>query len=649
MASQALFRPNQLRWLFGLTSCLVLALMALGGRLYVLQVQRHEELRALAESLTHDATVREPWRGDIRDANGNPLATSHPVKRLCADPSLIRNRQWDVARALAPILGRSEAELADRLKITTRVDTNGVVRTNQFVDLRFEATLDQWTQVTQAMAQVRFEGDEAVLPKRERRFWNTLRQRAIFGIDSQRRIYPNGQLASHVVGVVGVTNYTLHDTWVRELFGVEGIEASFNKQLSGVRGIRVTERDRSNRELVRFRGQDAEPVAGLNVVLTVDLVLQKILEAELAEAAAKFHPENAMGIIVRPRTGDILAMANSRTFDPNDLSASTVQHRRNRIIADFYEPGSTFKIVSLSAALNEKVARLTDFFDCEHGSWRYGGLVLTDHEHYGSLPLETVFAKSSNIGIAKMALRMSETNFHRYVRAFGFGSRSGIELPGEVMGRLRDPKYWHKTSLTRIPIGYEIGATPLQMVMAVAAVANQGVLMQPHVVKRLVDNEGRTVVEYSPQKVREVMSPAVAKQVVQAMKTVASTNGTGTKAMLDNYYVAGKTGTAWKWNSTTARYDKRYYSSFIGFFPADNPELCISIVVDDPQSGVYGGQVAAPVFRKVAEQASHYLKIPPDRGSLSVPTEDSRVPVPAMVRSFPAAQVGGSVRPANIP
>lgn len=649
MASQALFRPSQLRWLFGLTTCLVLALMALGGRLYVLQVQRHEELKTLAEGLTRDATVREPWRGDIRDVNGNPLATSHPVKRLCADPSLIRNRQWDVARALAPILGRSETELADRLKITTRVDTNGVVRTNQFVDLRFEATLEQWSQVTQAMAQVRFEGDESVLPKREKRFWNTLRQRAIFGLDSQRRSYPNGQLASHVIGVVGITNYTLHDTWIRELFGVEGIEASFNKQLSGVRGIRVTEKDRSNREIVRFRGQDAEPVAGLNVVLTIDLVLQKILEAELAEAAAKFRPENAMGIVVRPRTGEILAMANSRTFDPNDLSASTVQHRRNRIITDFYEPGSTFKVVSLSAALSERVARLSDTFDCEHGSWRYGGLVLTDHEHYGNLPLEIVFAKSSNIGIAKMALRMSETNFHRYVRGFGFGSRTGIELPGEVTGRLREPKYWHKTSLTRIPIGYEIGATPLQMVMAVSAVANQGVLMQPHVVKRLVDNEGRTVVEYSPARVREAMTPAIAKQVVQAMKTVVSTNGTGMKAALENYTVAGKTGTAWKWNSTTMRYDKRYYSSFIGFFPADDPELCISIVVDDPQSGVYGGQVAAPVFRKVAEQASHYLKIAPDRGSLSLPAEDSRPPAPAMVRSFPATQASGSVRPVNIP
>ena len=440
MASTAPFRPNQLRWLFGLTACLVLALMALGGRLYVLQVLRHDELRGLAESLTRRATVREPWRGDIRDVNGNPLATSHPVKRLCADPSLIRDRQWDVARALSPILGRPETELAERLKIITRVDTNGVVRTNQFVDLRFEATLDQWTQVTQAMAQVRFEGDEAVLPKRERRFWNTLRQQAIFGLDSQRRSYPNGQLASHVIGVVGITNYTLQDTWIRELVGAEGIEASFNKQLSGVRGIRVTEKDRNNREIVRFRGQNAEPVAGLNVVLTVDLVLQRILEAELAEAVGKFRPENAMGIIVRPRTGEILAMANSRTFDPNDLSASTVQHRRNRIITDFYEPGSTFKVVSLSSALSQQVARLTDSFDCEHGSWRYGGLVLTDHEHYGVLPLETVFAKSSNIGMAKLALRMSETNFHRQIRAFGFGSRTGIELPGEVMGRLREPK-----------------------------------------------------------------------------------------------------------------------------------------------------------------------------------------------------------------
>lgn len=646
MAASSLFRPNQLRWLFGLASILILALAALGGRLYVLQVQRHDELRALAMVLTQESIVREPWRGDILDVNGNPLATSVPIKRVCADPTLIRDRQRDVARALAPILNVPENALADRLKITTRLTPSGVVRTNQFVDLRFEANADQWLQITQALAGVRFEGDENVLPKKEKRFWNQLRTKAVFGIDSQRRVYPNKELAAHVVGVVGITNYMIHDTAVRELVGVEGIESAFDKALSGVHGIRMTEKDRNNRELIRFRGQDAQPLSGLNVVLTIDLVLQKILETSLAEAVPKYNPSNAMGILLRPATGEILAMANLRTFDPNDLNATPVSNRRNHIIADFYEPGSTFKVVSLSAGLNERVAKLSDTFDCEHGVWHYGGLTLTDHERYGTLPLEIVFAKSSNIGMAKMALRMSETSLYRYIRDFGFGVQTGVELPWEACGRLRDPKYWHKTSMTRVPIGYEVAATPLQMVMAISAVANQGVLMRPRLVKRLQDNQGKVVVDYPPVRVREAIPADTARSVVSAMKSVVSTNGTGTKATLENYTVAGKTGTAWKWNTETRHYDKRFYSSFIGFFPADQPELCIAIIIDEPQAGAYGihgGQVAAPVFRRVAEQAAHYLKITPDRGVLANPVDENRIGIPSVAgaeRGSNAVDVG---------
>ncbi|MBM3846387.1 MAG: penicillin-binding protein 2, partial [Verrucomicrobia bacterium] len=598
--NSSLFEARQLRWLVALSCLLVLCLGGLGVRLWHLQIVRHEELSAKAQSLTREAIVTVPWRGEIRDIHGNPLALSTLVKRVCADPSLIRDRQKDVARALSPILGRPEIELAERLRITTRITTNGVVRTNQFVDLKFEATLEQWQQITQAMSLLRPEQDPASLSKRERKFWHSLRTQAVFGLDTQQRTYPNHELAAHVVGVVGITNYTVQDTWIRELQGLEGIEVAFNNQLSGVRGIRITEKDRNNRELVRYRGQNAAAVDGMNVVLTLDLVLQRILESEIRTSSEKFRPENAMGIIVRPRTGEILAMCNLNTFDPNDPGEKPVAHRRNRIITDFYEPGSTFKVVTLAAALNERAARLTDMIDCENGVWSYGGLRLTDHEHYGVIPLQRAFAKSSNIGLAKLAMRLPEGVFHRYIREFGFGARLGIELPGEVGGRIKDPKYWHKTSITRIPIGYEIGATPLQMVMAVAAVANNGVLMQPKVVKRLEDKTGRVVADFPPVRVREVIKSENVGLMIQAMEAVMNTNGTGVKAMLDQYTGCGKTGTAWKWNTETKQYDKRYYSSFIGFFPAHNPEICMSIVVDDPQSGVYGGQVAAPIFKKVA-------------------------------------------------
>jgi cell division protein FtsI/penicillin-binding protein 2 len=633
MANAHLFRPGQLRWLLALTCALVLALAGLGYRLVLLQVVRHEELRALASSMMEQTVVREPWRGEILDANGNPLALSHPIKRVCANPVLVGEHRLEVARLLSPLLGTPEAELADRLRIVTRVLTNGLIRSNQFVDLRREVTLEQWLQITQAMSTLRPQ-EPRRLTSREQLAWEALRTKAVFGVDSQRRHYPNGELAAHVIGITGVTNYTVYDTWVRELVGFEGIEATFNKDLSGVFGIRVTERDRKNVELTHYRGQDAEPKPGLNVVLTLDLVLQRILEVELAEAANKFNPVNAMGLIVRPRTGEILAMANRLTFNPNDLRSSPIENRRNHIISDFYEPGSTFKVVSLSAALGEGVTRLSDIYDCEHGTWHYAGHDLTDHEHYGALPLEIVFAKSSNIGIAKMALRMQPDRFYRYVRDFGFGSRTGIELPGEAHGRIREPSRWQKTSMTRIPIGYEVAATPLQMTMAVAAIANQGMLMRPQIVKRLQDQRGNVVIDYQPVRVRQVLPPETVRQVVTAMKTVVSTNGTGLKAILDHYTAAGKTGTAWKWNTNTMRYDKRYYSSFIGFFPADQPELVIGIIVDQPQFGTYGGQVAAPVFRKVAEQAANYLKIPPDRGILAAPAEDPRVGVPSVAQRY---------------
>lgn len=631
-----MLRASQLRWLFGLTSALVLGLCGLGYRLVVLQVLRHEELRVLADSMTQRTIVREPWRGDVLDVNGNPLARSHPIKHVWADPSIIGEHRQEVARLLAPLLGYNEAELEQRLQVTTRTNAlNNVVRTNQFVVLRQEVSIETWQQVTQAMFSLRAP-NEASLKRSERRLWTALRERAIRGDDGQKRIYPNGTLAAHVVGFVGVTNYSINGTPVREPVGFDGIEATFNKDLSGVVGIRTTELDRGSRELVNYRGQDAEAHAGLNVVLTLDLVLQKILESGLAEGAEKFGPVNTMGIILRPATGEILAMSSGLTFNPNEVGTAPMENRRNRLISDFYEPGSTFKVVSLSSAIEDGVARLSDMINCEHGRWHYAGHDLTDHEHYDTLPLEIVFAKSSNIGIAKMALRMDPNLFYRHVRDFGFGSRTGIELPGEVIGRIQEPSRWQMTSMTRIPIGYEVAATPLQMTMAVAAVANHGVLMRPQLVKRLQDSRGRVVVEYRPVKVRQAISTEAARQAVVAMKTVASTNGTGVKAILDQYTVAGKTGTAWKWNTVTKRYDKRYYSSFIGFFPAENPELCISVIMDQPRVGTYGGQVAAPVFRKIAEQAAHYLRIPPDRGTLaSPPGEESRAGLPTVAQRSP--------------
>jgi cell division protein FtsI/penicillin-binding protein 2 len=294
-------------------------------------------------------------------------------------------------------------------------------------------------------------------------------------------------------------------------------------------------------------------------------------------------------------------MATLPNFDPNNLSGDekSVAARRNRVISDIAEPGSTFKIVVVSGALNDGLVTPTDVFDCEHGRFLYAGKVLRDHESYGPLTVEQIITKSSNIGAAKIGIKMGEPQLYHYIRDFGFGTRTGIPLGGEVYGSIRHWTNWTKLSISRIPMGHEVAATPLQMVMAMCAIANNGWLMRPMLVKN------------SPQRVRQVVSETASRQMVAALKTVISPAGTGAKAKLEHYTLAGKTGTAQK-IVNGAYSNEKFFTSFIGFFPADDPELCISVVMDEPKNGYYGGQAAAPVFKQIAERAANYLNIRPD-------------------------------------
>jgi len=584
---------------------------ALAGRLVWLQVVEHDYFEAVARTNIHRVVLQEPPRGEILDARGNALAKCEPVKRLFANPRYIGPYAGEIARVLAPLLECNEAQLAERLQPTIRTNEQGARVTNAYANLKRKLALSRWQQVTQAMANLNLAPTDRKLTRSAATFLRNLRFHAVYAEDDQQRVYPSGELACHVLGFVQDEEREFNDRSVIELAGRDGIEWWMNPQLTGTRGWRVTKTARGV-ELVSAREQDVEPRAGLTVVLTLDMVVQHIVETELGEAMKNHTPVSASAVVVRPRTGEILAMATLPNYNPNQPSVAPVEARRNRVISDTVEPGSTFKIVVVSGALSDQIVDLENRFDCEHGAFHYMGRTLRDHERYGVLSTREIITKSSNIGAAKIGLQMGESRLYGYIRAYGFGSKTGITLPGEVVGIVHPVKAWDKLTITRLPMGQAIAVTPLQMMMAMSAIANEGRLMHPMLVRRLQDHDGRSYVEYPPQMVRQVITPRAAKDMVAALKTVVSKDGTGSKAALEHYTVAGKTGTAQK-AGVGGYLPGAYVASFLGFFPADDPELCIGVFLDEPHNGYYGGQTAAPVFKRIAEQVAQYLSIRPDR------------------------------------
>jgi cell division protein FtsI/penicillin-binding protein 2 len=602
----------QLRRVLMLTVLVCAAFAGLGYRLVDLQVLRHDELAKLAQDNTQREFRQAPRRGDILDARGNLLATSIPVKTVCADPSLIGSQQAVVAHALAPLLQMSEAELLQKLFPHVSKNEKGEMVTNNlhYVRLQKNVTEETWQKIQLAMSQLSFGVDEKKLPESGRAFFRNLRQSAISADPDQMRVYPNGSLAAQVLGFSGVEEFKLDGRPVSQISGRDGIELALNSALGGVAGWRVTETDRQNHELVALRDEDVQPRDGLNVVLTIDAAIQHNLEGVLADAMHKHAPRSITGIILRPQTGEILALASLPDYDPN-TPATVTPETRDRVITDVVEPGSTFKIVVVSGALNEGAVKLTDEFDCEHGHFAFAGKVLHDHEPFGLLTTKGIITKSSNIGAAKIGIRLGEQNLYHYAWDFGFGQRTGVLLPGEVGGILYPVKDWSKVSVAQIPMGQGVAVTRLQMVMAMAALANDGWLMRPMLVSRLEDRNGKVVQKYEPQRVRQVVTGATDKMMIEALKTVVTTNGTAQGAAMQAYVAAGKTGTAQK-AENGAYAPGKYISSFIGFFPADDPQVCISIVMDEPKEGYYGGQVCGPVFKEIAERCASYLNIPPD-------------------------------------
>jgi cell division protein FtsI/penicillin-binding protein 2 len=609
-------RYSPARRLLGCALLLVLAFAGLGYRLVEIQALRHEELLQEARRAWLAPVVRATRRGQIVDTRRQLLAVSLPVKTVCADPQRMGPHYLTVAKVLAPLLRLPEADLARRLQPRKLVTAAGRTNELQYVVLKRNVALEEWEKVEEAMRNLAVAGDDRRLPEKERlrrQQERNLLARSVFAeaVDSERRYYPNGTMAAHVLGFTGIDSEPTPGAAAFGIVGKSGIEASYNAALSGMPGWRQTLRTSGRRELVALRPLDVAPRSGLTVVLALDAGIQHIVESELEEAYGQQQPESISCVVIRPETGEILALANLPTFDPNRPGDSPRDAWRNRVITDTAEPGSTFKALVVSGALDAGVVDLPNTFDCENGSFAYRGQRLGDVHPHGLLTVEEIIALSSNIGAAKIGIQLGGERLYRIVRAFGIGEPTRIPLGGEVSGVIHPPKSWSKISVAWIPMGHEVAITPLQMTMAFGALANRGRLMRPMLVNAFLDEQGQVLAQCEPTMVRQVVSEATARKMVRAMKAGVAI-GTGKKAQLPFYEVAGKTGTAQKLVNGVYSHSQ-HFASFIGFFPADQPQLLISVFLDDPKKGMYGGETAAPVFRRIAERAAAYLAIPPTK------------------------------------
>src|SRR6266404_1158003 len=541
-------------------------------RLVYLQMIKHDEYAGLA---AEKHVYKQPIfaeRGSILDANNEVLAHNTPVETVVADATHLNNRE-----AILPLLREALDIPAGELREKLEGD-------RRYIVLKREVPIATATEL------------------REK-----LRVQNLRGIYFERdttRIYPNASMLCHVIGF---TDF--------EHRGIQGVESSMEEYLHGQDGYRFIEHNRAGQEIVLYRGQERAPRDGYQVHLTVDLNLQNIVENEIDAAVREYNPLKATIILMRPQTGEILAMANRPNFDLNQRAEAKPEQMKNRAIIDMMEPRSTFKIVTAAASLNEHKVGLDSMIFCENGLWNFGGTALHDHAAYRDLSVKDILVKSNNIGAAKLAVGLGDQKFYEYIRRFGFGERTGIELPGEIPGLIRPPQSWSKISITRIPMGHEVGVTPLQMTLAMATIANGGKLMTPRIVKSITTSDGKTVSTLAPVVLRQVISPQTARQIGSALRGVVSDRGTAAAAAIPGFTIAGKTGTAQKVDPKGGYEQGKYVVSFSGYVPADHPEFVGLVVLEDAHTSKpelnYGGLVAGPIFARIGEKAARYLDLQP--------------------------------------
>ena len=543
-----------------LFTLVLLGFVSVSIRLIDLMVLEHERYaeRAYRQHVKQETIA--PRRGAIYDARMRELAVNRKVKSLYGVPGEIKDPE-SVAKAISSIVGVSRRDLAGKLS-----------REKQFV----------W------LARKLEDGVAARIEKLG------LRPRIGF-VPETKRSYPKGALAAHVIGFANIDNE-----------GAEGLERTYDSILRGHGDSKLDGRDAHGRPL---SDGDEHNVNGGSLVLTLDEDLQFIVEKELADAVRKWKARAAVSIVMEPATGRILAMAVNPTYSPE--SPQKPARWRNRAITDVYEPGSTFKSMVAVAALDQSVVRPKDRFDCSQGYIEVGGRRIRDSRRHETLTFAEVLQKSSNVGIVKVAQLVGNERLFTYISRFGFGEKTGVDLDGEVAGILHSPDEWSGSSIGAHAVGYEVAVTPLQMLNAYCAIANGGILMRPHIVSEIMNAEGKVVRSIAPRPIRRVMSRATSETLTRILETVVQEGGTAITASVLGNPVAGKTGTARKYDPETRRYSReKYMSSFVGFVPSDNPRLAIIVVVDEPEEEIYGGTVAAPVFRAIAEHSLVYLNIP---------------------------------------
>ena len=557
-------------------------MLGISARLVYLQVSKHENLVARAQKQQQEAVPTTPQRGPVLDRQGRELARSIDTLSVFIAPEEFDKKTKEqttgeiecTSSALATVLGQQANELFTKI-----------------VDARKSGSRFIWL--------------ARRLPPEQAAQIEAMRLTGVHMRKEPKRFYPNGPLAASVLGFVGLDGN-----------GLAGIEQVYNERISGEPGQLFIERDSRGRA---YESTEVPGRPGHTVVLTVDQTIQYHAEAALTTAITQSKAKSGTAIVLDPRTGEILALANAPTFDPNNVGAVSTDILANWALQHIYEPGSTFKIVAFSAALEKGLVKPTDRIDCQMGSITVAKRVIHDHTPFGNLSITEALAKSSNVAAIKLGLKVGDPEMYEYIKRFGFGSRTGIELPGETSGLLNPLKRWQPSSIGSVAIGQEIGVTPLQMAAAFGALANDGVRISPHLIREIRNSAGTSIYKPNPEH-RRVINQETAR-ALRGMLEDVTLNGTAKAAQLDGYTAAGKTGTAQKIDPKTRTYSMtKHVASFVGFAPVNNPAVVIVVVVDEPVGAYHGGDVAAPVFRQIAEAVLPELGVMPDT-DFKTPTE----------------------------
>jgi cell division protein FtsI (penicillin-binding protein 3) len=561
--SRAAKPTNSRARLYMLAVFVFLWLSLIIGRLVLLQVVRYGEFTQRAARQQQRTVEVAPKRGVIYDRNGHELAMTIAVDSVFAVPSEIPDKA-NAATLIAKILNSDARELLNKLEGS---------RSFTWLARRLDA---------ESANRIR-----------------ALNLKGVYFQKESKRFYPKGELAAQVLGYVGMDDE-----------GLGGVERSFDEKLRGLPGKMLVSVDARQKSLGRVEKQ---PEPGDNMVLTIDEKIQYIAERELERSLQETHAEAGTVVVQNPKTGEILALASRPTFNPNTFNNVPAAALKNRAVSDIYEPGSTFKIITIAAALEEKLTTPDEMIDCQMGSINIFGHTIHDHKPFGLLSTTGIMEKSSDVGAIKLGLRLGDQRLDHYIRAFGFGSQTGVEVPGETRGMAKPVNRWSKVSIGAISMGQEIGVSAVQLVSMVSTIADDGIYTAPRIVAGSIATKGTPqTVLFKPVNQRRVVSPLTAAQMKLILENTVLF-GTGKKAILDGYTSGGKTGTAQKVDPATGRYSKtKYIASFAGFAPVKEPAITISVMLDSPQGAHHGGDVSAPLFGRVAQQVLAYMNVPHD-------------------------------------